>query len=796
MARFRSLPPELVLEIGGWLEDHFSLAALVRTNSVCRDLLKPILYTRYGQKAVRWSVESGRLDVIKYALSYAKTDEEKARLVNGRMYFEDEDDDLMGWAIFRDNYDLEPFTTPLHAACSKGLDDIVTCLLDNGAEMDATSNAWCDCLNLDDQLGMQYNDEEIYDFPRWMPLHHAICHKQASTALLLLERGAPLRVSVGMPDTNPLPISALQSAAENGLPTVVRWLKAHYRKLRAQSSTNPADEDLRDPRLGDTWGNTAMHYLALCFDYNAAYAIARDLQELGLHVDERGGRRDCTPLLLACCLGNFSAARAFLKAGAYPQAILDEDYDYDDGEGDTTCLDNALRAPYGPIAIKFQSLAEWEAERLQFIKELIEAGVDVDELPGDHKTPLIIAAQRGLANELRLLLDQGGALVNAVGESKSTALMHACDHRRLDCVEVLLAAGASVNQTNSLGATAIDYAINFHVHQNDSPDSMKDIVIALLRYGARVGIPYHDPHGVDRAPCIHESFLLRAMRKAQKHAVQDHTSNLLNILLEHSTQANITRECWQAAVVEAVNISIPQPGDLDVCKKLGRFGRKHGYVFDDAVLTKFVFSLLKEGEHRSLEPFLALGGGKTLRTATGVFTRQALLALAMIIPRMEGVKFGKLVTSMVDKTHDVAGKILLLKSKSTLFHLACGGMNREIVERLLDRGCFDINAFNAHSMTPLAEATRVGDIDTVKILLEYGADPYITNKDAEGRVVLPQLDPAEDFLRDPEGRQLARCIAEMVASMDQPPADFDAPSAFEIVSANVQIENTGTIANF
>jgi cell wall assembly regulator SMI1 len=79
------------------------------------------------------------------------------------------------------------------------------------------------------------------------------------------------------------------------------------------------------------------------------------------------------------------------------------------------------------------------------VKELIAAGIPVNQQDGSGNLPLSDAAQRGRAELVKLLL-QAGANVNAASKSKRSALMWAAEGGHADIVDLLLAAGADVNQ--------------------------------------------------------------------------------------------------------------------------------------------------------------------------------------------------------------------------------------------------------------------------------------------------------------------------------------------------------------
>ena len=875
MATFRSLPAELVLEIGGWLDERYSLSALAKANCVCRSILMPLLFTRYGTEAVRWAAEMGNLDILKAATFFARS--KKGDLLNAKYIYDGQVDNFdLDRPIFNGRVFGEKYATPLHTACAAGHIDIVTYLLENGADMDMASNRFCECLYMDDCLGEYYGDDDIIDRPKWLPLHEAICHKHPEIAILLLERGAPLYVSASSASKGRYSVTALQSAAENGLVTVVQYLKERFQKQKAALSGPEAsdptdahefgneldtllaeadeamdsgsdvengdpfdsemsdfdgleddededdededDDDLdsesisddsdgstgtddldfwgqsadpSDPRSADLYGNTAMHYVSLCFDFEAACTIVKDLQELGLNVDERGGRRDATPLLMACCMGNFSAARAFLRAGAFPEAVLEEDFvEYDGLEGDTTCLDNALYAKHSDRAAKRQSESRWKQERYDFIKELVKAGVDVEELPGtSDATPLGIAAQGGLEDEVKLLIELGGAYVNGMADAGKTALMAAAQRKQIGAVRILLEAGAAVNQVTGFGVTAVDFACSAAPHSSPDFNKSEEILKVLLEYGARVGIPVEDPHAAmcHRTPCIHDSFLLKMVRRASRTARDDNFDgenenkciNLLGVLLDHSTEANITRDCWQAATMEAFSPLKSEAANPAVCKRLGEFGARLGYVFDDAILANIIVKLIVADEPADLEALFLFGDGECVRTVTGVLTKTALLTLILVRQHCEDGNECKLIGALLESVTDVKGTIRLLKNKGTLLHLAASGKNVDHVRTLLDRGC-DLGAMNLHSMTPLAEAVKGGDIKIVKLLLDRGADPYLSNSQMSPPL-LP--DTTKDVLQPPSGQRLARALIEMLAKFDCIPSLYlDEPSPFDIVS--------------
>jgi ankyrin repeat protein len=73
----------------------------------------------------------------------------------------------------------------------------------------------------------------------------------------------------------------------------------------------------------------------------------------------------------------------------------------------------------------------------------------------DGNTPLMFAAEHGLLEILRVLIDKG-ADVNAADNNDWTALMSAANQGNLTTVQVLLDKGANIKQTNADGLTVLD----------------------------------------------------------------------------------------------------------------------------------------------------------------------------------------------------------------------------------------------------------------------------------------------------------------------------------------------------
>lgn len=85
---------------------------------------------------------------------------------------------------------------------------------------------------------------------------------------------------------------------------------------------------------------------------------------------------------------------------------------------------------------------------------LLTAGVDIDELDAQGRTPLLIALEEKDGKMVNLLLEQG-ADPNAVGEGRAAPLIVAAQAGNLEWMRQLLKAGADVDATDADGRTVL-----------------------------------------------------------------------------------------------------------------------------------------------------------------------------------------------------------------------------------------------------------------------------------------------------------------------------------------------------
>ncbi|KAK4197671.1 hypothetical protein QBC40DRAFT_333230 [Triangularia verruculosa] len=235
--------------------DYFSnVAALTLLNRRCRDIFKPALFHCCGSVyAIRWAVQNKRIDVLQATLRHAGTPEVKRDLVNREAYI------CLEPVAFRHPPRERAVKWPLELACSRGYDDIVSLLLDAGADAAATSSRtisnprhwYCLCM---------YSGMRQDNYQKMNPLRRAICSSHSSTALLLLQRNAPFpsvfQVSSGIYYPN-----VLHSAMAHGDVVLVDFL---LRQL----------PDRVEEEQNRTYWPSCLSPLVKCGDHDAVRAIA------------------------------------------------------------------------------------------------------------------------------------------------------------------------------------------------------------------------------------------------------------------------------------------------------------------------------------------------------------------------------------------------------------------------------------------------------------------------------------------------------------------------------------------
>ncbi|KAB5566753.1 ankyrin repeat-containing domain protein [Coniochaeta sp. 2T2.1] len=242
---FLRLPLEMLFTIA----DHCTPADIVRLMACNRELedklrchLLHIDITRNGASAVPWAAFHGHLNLLKdlHAHGASVTGHWGVPLdVYRRRH---------GSLDWKFDYGLEYAPDPgrnmgmtfsaLHAATAAGHDNVVSWLLDRGAEVDGECKLMCVCHLGRTVQGVWQGFGESW----WTALHLAYCYGHDSTAALLLDRGAD---RYNMSSTYP-GVNALHTAIRTGS-------LAHVKML-----LDPNQRFSIDPNAADSLGVTAV----------------------------------------------------------------------------------------------------------------------------------------------------------------------------------------------------------------------------------------------------------------------------------------------------------------------------------------------------------------------------------------------------------------------------------------------------------------------------------------------------------------------------------------------------------
>ena len=587
--------------------------------------------------------------------------------------------------------------TPLHLATIMGQTGIVQYLIERGASTKAK------------------------DVSGATPLHEAVRYGRTEIAKYLLEAGADANAQDSLGKTPMLIITPQDTRAEL------------YTMLLNYGS---------NPNAKDLYGDTPLH-IATITGMNTI--IIEKLIKAGADINERN-KKGVTPLSLAVEHKWAEHISYFAHCGA--------DIHAEDMEGNTPltrALDSGFdvvsklinsmncssRDSYGntPLHIAIQRNANAE-----LIKYIIDCGADVNARNRYGDAPLFLAVQKNLRSAgeqllahqadvfatntenlspLKLALTAGGEILDWILSSEiilatdgigNTPLHYAAEWKLDSAVAALLEKGANPNVQNSNGESPLFYAV-----KSDSPTTIQ----LLLNRGADKNMRDY----------LGNTTLHASVRWDSRDAAKKLISNGVAINAQNISGKTPLHEAAKAGRTVMVDLLLSNGADINATDLTGKT------VLIDAIQsgnTELVKMLINRGASPHIQEMYG-------RNAYHEAAETGSVELINIIRSAGGNplsrdSYGKTPFSLVlDK--DVAVIKAVLGSDinlsdsdgNTPIHIAV--MNRIAPQKLsmLLSLKYPINRRNSTGQTPLSIAVEANYQDTARILLENGADPFLTD---------------------------------------------------------------------
>ena len=364
----------------------------------------------------------------------------------------------------------------------------------------------------------------------------------------------------------------------------------------------------------------------------------------------------------------------------------------------------------------------WAAffNKCESLKTLIELGADINisDLNGD--TALMIAAGRS-PDAFQILLHEKGIKIDARDYRGSTALHIAAHHGQTVAVNSLIKAGADINAVDLEGYTPLMSAAQY----GDS-----ELITLLIESGANVNAKVKDGSAA----------LSIAAHKGHVDAVK-----LLIKAGADVNEKNLLLNCIMGRQDEIVAILIDAGANVNVSDSYGNSPLQTAICLGSFFVTKKIISA---GAKIADEDKLS-----TVR-ATSFSSSYEILDFLLENGYVSDIDVQIVIAISVFRTllNDTAFFIKASKDrhKSTLtaFCSLCSENKKENVKRVSKPKFIDyINEFSFYDMTPLMCACYGEAKNTVKELIELGADVNLVNKDGMSALMYAACRGNMDIIR-------------------------------------------------
>jgi len=601
--------------------------------------------------------------------------------------------------------------TPLYAACEKGHEFIVSLLLSNGADPN-----------------IQNDEMPFLSWPT-LPLHIAVQYASPTIVEVLLKKGA----SVNPPGE---PLLHIACADDDQCETVHQGTETTFLQRMIAVIRLLLQQGL-DVNTISSKGDTALYRACK----SKHLEVVQILLEAGADINLTSTK--LYPLMVACKVGSAEIINLLLKAGAGVKCLT---------HNNETCLHAiASISPYLYAANWKTAGEEGETrsmERISLVlrptvRLLLQHGVDVNAISGNGDTALYRACRSQQLEVVETLLE-AGADVNLTS-NKLYPLMAACMVGSTELVNVLLKAGADTICCNSNNESCLHAVINacastIYCENSDTRQEVVKRYVSLAEVLLSAGA---DINQVDRRGA---SPLYLACVKGE--------TELVKLLLSRGANPDTRSDTYPVLAAcsgrhyDIVKLLLDYGADVAVLDKTDRTVLHHVLECDESreKQAELIELLLDRGANVNEA---SSGGGTPFYIACSKGLESVVKKMLECGAKVNGKSDRKLALNIACKNEHTPVVQLLLTNgadpnlkvacddsddsdyydyiddcdEETPFYIACSKGLESVAKEMLEYGA-EVNG-NSDEFLPLNAACRNGHISLVQLLLSNGASPNL-----------------------------------------------------------------------
>ncbi|HZM94344.1 MAG TPA: ankyrin repeat domain-containing protein [Vicinamibacterales bacterium] len=320
---------------------------------------------------------------------------------------------------------------------------------------------------------------------------------------------------------------------------------------------------------------------------------------------------------------------------------------------------------------------------------LIRAGARVDAANRYGVTPLSLAARIGRADVIDLLLKSGASIkiAEATLPEGQTLTMHAARTGGVDAVKRLIAAGSDIDARETrTGTTALVWA---------AVSNRSDVVRALAEAGADLNIQSK----VTNYPHTQNGVLLSGVEEG----------------VSYVGQTVLPRGGWSAAMYAA------REGAADAARALAESGANLN-LMDPEGTTALIIAIIN-AHWETASVLIEKGADPNLADIKGMTPLYAAIDMHTL-----GDTFGR----PYPPAPVIEGSVSIIKMLLAKGANPNAGLQGPILKRVYDAGDNRLG----EGATPFMRAARKCDVAVMKLLLDAGADPKLTQKSGNNALML------------------------------------------------------------